>query len=216
MIIPVAPGETAWRDLLVDLAPLDERHEIVLSATAPLPNDAVDATTNARWLVAPAGRARQMNAAAAIARGEFLWFLHADTRLDDRAISALHRSIERYPDDLHYFSLRFLNDGPRAMFLNTWGARWRSRWLGMPFGDQGLCLRAERFCALGGFDESLNFAEDHHFVQTARRRGLRLRCTGASISTSARKYREHGWWRTTRRHLSFTLRQLTRRREPAP
>lgn len=215
VIIPVAPGETAWRQLLDDLAPLDAGHELVLSATEPPPNDLAN-TAARRWLVAPVGRARQMNAGAASARGEFFWFLHADTRLKPSALDALFRSIDRFPNDLHYFSLRFLNDGPRAMFLNAWGARWRSRWLGMPFGDQGLCLRADRFRELGGFDESLPCAEDHALVQFARRRGLRLRCTGAAIATSARKYREHGWWRTTRRHLGFTLRKLIRRREPAP
>ncbi|WP_372434959.1 TIGR04283 family arsenosugar biosynthesis glycosyltransferase [Nitratidesulfovibrio oxamicus] len=44
-------------------------------------------------VAAPRGRARQMNAGAAVARGEVLLFLHADTRLPDGAFPAVLRAL---------------------------------------------------------------------------------------------------------------------------
>jgi len=44
------------------------------------------------WIDAPRGRARQMNAGAAVARGEWLVFLHADTRLPSGWPAAIHEA----------------------------------------------------------------------------------------------------------------------------
>ncbi|WP_341806069.1 glycosyltransferase, partial [Nitratidesulfovibrio liaohensis] len=50
-----------------------------------------------RAVVAPRGRARQMNAGAAVARGQVLLFLHADTRLPDGAFPAVLRAMAVSP-----------------------------------------------------------------------------------------------------------------------
>lgn len=217
--IPLAPGETAWRDLLGDLSGLDDTHEILLAAVDPEPDDLSTIAPRARWIQCETGRARQMNAAANTAAHPYLWFLHADCRVTPPGIAALISAVERHPRDLHYFNLRFQNDGPPLMFLNSAGAWIRSHWFGMPFGDQGLCLSAEAFAELGGYDESAPIAEDHLFVRQVKQRGIRLRCTGRALKTSARKYREQGWFRTTARHLAYTLRQawpLSRAASPSP
>lgn len=221
IVIPLAAGETAGAELLSDLRRWAVGTEILLVGTGAVPEGLrdwlePDASRPVRWIVAQAGRARQMNAGAQAAEGNFLWFLHADTRLTDGSAEALLRSIAAEPEALHFFSLRFLHDGPTMMRLNAWGAGFRSRVLGMPFGDQGLCLSATRFRELGGFDETLPLAEDHWFVQHARRSGVQLRWTGGTIKTSARKYRERGWWKTTGGHLGFTLRNLFRRAPAVP
>jgi hypothetical protein len=111
------------------------------------------------------------------------------------------------PGALHYFDLAFLGDGPRRCKLNALGARFRSRVLGMPFGDQGLCVRRDLFEALGGYDEAARYGEDHLLVWAARRAGVRLHPVGQRLRTSARKYGRQGWARTTARHLVLTLRQ---------
>ena len=51
-----------------------------------------------------------------------------------------------------------------AMQLNAAGANLRSRWLGLPFGDQGLVLPRASFERLGGFDPALRYGEDHALV----------------------------------------------------
>jgi rSAM/selenodomain-associated transferase 2 len=210
VIVPVGPGEPAWRELLGDLAVLDPGAEIILvalSGAAPGEFDAHEygLRVPARWLEAAAGRARQQNAGAAAARGEMLWFLHADSRLPASSVAKAARFAAR--DTLGYFDLQFRDDGPRLAQLNALGAWIRSRWLGLPFGDQGLILPRQLFDALGGFDETLPAGEDHALVWAARRAGISLTPLRAPLHTSARRYAEHGWLRTTLRHARLTIAQ---------
>lgn len=212
VVIPVAPGDDAWRRLLPDLALLPGA-EVIFAATQPLAAvdrqsiDAVLASQKWSWMATPPGRACQLNAGSHAAGREFLWILHADSRFAPDTVSALEAALRAAPDALHFFDLAFLPDGPRTMPLNTLGARLRSRWLGMPFGDQGLCIRRMTWNVLGGFDESAPYGEDHLFVWRARRAGIMLRATNGTLRTSARRYSDRGWARTTLRHVWLTVRQ---------
>jgi GT2 family glycosyltransferase len=210
IVIPVSDHELAWRMLLDDLRGLLPGSEIVVaaaSASSHIPHDRwrSDASNDVRWIRSPAGRARQLNQGAAQATRRFVWFLHADSRVTPEAVAALAESIRRSPDALHYSRLGFLDDGPRLVRLNEWGARFRSEWLKIPFGDQGFCVARAVFERLGGFDEMASFGEDHLFVWAARRAGVPLRCVPVVLRTSARKYRERGWLRTTLSHVALTL-----------
>jgi len=216
IIIPVAPREHAWNTLLPQLLKGRGDAEILLASSESQPADWTDMlessgfeTLNSpvRWLKVPAGRASQMNEAARQARGEFLWFLHADSEINSTTLPALKASLEKSPPAVHYFDLRFLSEGPTMMWLNRGGVWFRSHWLKMPFGDQGLAISAEDFQELGGYDESLPYGEDHQFVWRARIAGLKIRPVGATIATSARKYQKRGWLRTTCRHCWLTWRQ---------
>ena len=156
---------------------------------------------------APAGRARQLNAGAAATKADWLWFLHADSEVTTRTLTVMRDFVGADADAIGYFRLGFLNDGPRGMFLNAWGARLRSRLFGMPFGDQGLLMPRRVFAALGGFDESIGKGEDHALIWAAHAQGIPLHSLNATIRTSARRYAEHGWWRTTWQHLRLTRTQ---------
>jgi hypothetical protein len=145
-----------------------------------------------------------MNLGASQARGEFLWFLHADTRLSDAAYPALRRFMALGATALGWFDLAFRDDGPWPMRWNALGANFRSRRLGIPFGDQGFVVPAALFREVGGFDTGASYGEDHLFVWAVRRAGYRVSPVGAELSTSARKYAERGWGRTTFRHLWLT------------
>jgi hypothetical protein len=200
VIVPLAPGEAAWLGLLESIP---ASFELLASG----PERPAGLPSRCQWVDAPLGRARQMNEAARRAGGRHLWFLHADTRLGPRSVEALERSLRAAPDALHWFDLEFLPDGPPWMRLNAWGAGFRSRVLGMPFGDQGLCVLKARFLELGGFPEGAAYGEDHLFVWRARARGVRLNRVGAPLRTSARRYRERGWLRATAWTMAATARQ---------
>lgn len=210
VIIPVGPGEAAWRELLGDLGALGDGAEILLvaapgEAPAEFAPAAFKLAAPCHWLEAPAGRASQQNAGAAAAAGATLWFLHADSRLPAAAIAAARRHVGR--EALGYFDLRFRDDGPWLVRLNALGAGIRSRWCGLPFGDQGLIMPRSVFERLGGFDERLAAGEDHAFVRATRRAGIPLAPVGAVLETSARRYALHGWLRTTLRHAWLTIAQ---------
>jgi len=87
------------------------------------------------------------------------------------------------------------------------GARLRSRILKVPFGDQGFCIKKALFHKLEGFPEDLPYGEDHVFVWKIRQHGTELQPTGAILYTSARKYKKHGWLKTTLLHQYLWIKQ---------
>lgn len=223
VIVPFAPHEAEGDVLLEQLRELPADCEIVVvraeAAVLSMPAGQHGSGPEWRVVTAPAGRARQMNRGAQAARGRWLWFVHADSRLHPRTLPALQAFLARNDDVLGFFDLQFANDGPVLTRLNAWGANLRARWLGLPFGDQGLILNAAWFARLGGYDERAPFGEDHLLVWHARRAGLPLRAIRAPLISSARKYARGGWLNVTITHLRLTLRQAwpewrAQRRQP--
>lgn len=206
IIVPAAPGDIAWRVLLAQLQGANAKEICLVLAEGD--ETPVDMHASAfKVLHAPVGRPRQLNAGVAASTADWLWFLHADSVLTPATLAAMHEFVGWDEDAIGYFQLRFLDDGPRWMFLNAWGAALRSRLLGLPFGDQGLLMPRRVLHALGGFDEGIDRGEDHALVWTAHARRIPVRALGASLRTSARRYAEQGWWRTTWQHLCLTRTQ---------
>ncbi len=208
IIIPAGPGDAAWRLLLPQLAAA-AADEIVL-ALADGDAGLANSDLNIRVVHSPAGRAHQLNVGANASGAEWLWFLHADSVVESRTLDAMHAFVSEAPQAIGYFRLGFVNDGPALMFINAWGAGLRSRWMGLPFGDQGLLMPRKIYEALDGFDESVGKGEDHALIWAARARGIPLRAIKATVRTSARRYAENGWLRTTMMHLRMTREQATR------
>ena len=145
-------------------------------------------------LASARGRARQMNEGAAIATGEFLLFLHADTLLPD-GYAAHIRAVLGDPQvaaGSFAFALTGEFFGRRLIERTT---NWRARTRQLPFGDQGIFLRRERFEKMGGFAD-VPLLEDYLLVRRLRQHG-RLDIAPASVGTSDRRYRRLGPWRTT-------------------
>lgn len=213
IVVPIGPNDTAWRALIGDLTHVGRDAELLLVATQREPADfrelvaAGGPTCRMRWAATAAGRAVQMNFGVAMSDRPFLWFLHADTRLSVDALVALDQAIQSQPYAVSYFDLEFQSDGPSLSRLNALGVRIRSRLFKLPFGDQGLCMSRDAFERLGGFDERTPYGEDHLLIWAAHREKVPVRRVGARISTSARKYRDQGWLRTTVVHGWRTWRQ---------
>lgn len=210
VIIPLAANENAWHELLDDLCQLPAETEIIFAVAdgVELPLETI-ALPHAQVAVISGkpGRGEQMNAGARAAKGEFLWFLHADSKFTPDLIPALLRAINDQPDSLLYFDLNFLNDASPLMRFNDWGVHFRSRVFKCPFGDQGFCIQQTLFHELGGYPEGELYGEDHLFVWRARQQGLQLHPVGAALYTSARKYKMQGWLRTTLLHQYLWLKQ---------
>jgi len=150
------------------------------------------------WLEAPRGRAVQMNAGAAVARGRWLLFLHADTRLPP----GWRHAIETADRDPRFSAgcFRFALDSPApAARLIELGVRMRVRVFALPYGDQGLFVRREAFQALNGYAD-IPIMEDVDLVRRLRSRG-RLFRSPLSVVTSARRWERDGWVSRTVRHL---------------
>jgi rSAM/selenodomain-associated transferase 2 len=140
------------------------------------------------------GRARQMNQGAAAARGRLLFFLHADSRLPTNFAALVRRALAAPGVSAAAFRLAIDAPGAGLRFVEFW-ANLRSRYLQMPYGDQGLGLTAACFRELGGFPD-LPIMEDFELVCRLRSRG-RIAILPAAIRTSPRRWLNLGVGRTT-------------------
>ncbi len=143
-----------------------------------------------RVLAAARGRATQMNAGAAAATGDILLFLHADTRLPDRADRLVRDGLARSGRAWGRFDGRFDSGlGFIAFMMN-----WRSRLTGIATGDQAMFVKRALFERVGGFP-LIALMEDVALSAKLKRisRPLALH---ARITTSARRWRQHGVMRT--------------------
>ena len=138
------------------------------------------------------GRGRQMNAGAALARGEALLFLHADTLLPERFADQVWSILEEGAA-AGAFPLRIEGAGT-ALRCVEWGANLRARWRQLPYGDQALFLRAPDFFRLNGF-RHWPLMEDYDLSRRLRREG-RIALAAAPVITSARRWRRLGVLRT--------------------
>jgi rSAM/selenodomain-associated transferase 2 len=143
-------------------------------------------------LLAPRGRASQMNAGAAACPADVLLFLHADTVLPDDA-DALVRQATRGPFAWGRFDVHI--DSPRPL-LRVVSAlmNLRSRRTGIATGDQAIFIRHELFRRIGGFPE-LPLMEDIAISRVLKQHGPPA-CLKERVTTSARRWERHGVWRT--------------------
>jgi rSAM/selenodomain-associated transferase 2 len=156
-----------------------------------------------RLLEAQRGRALQMNAGAALARGDLLLFLHADTRLPAGAIAALDAARARAAWHAGAFRHRFAPADWRLRIVSA-ANNLRCRWSRIYFGDQAIFVRRELFERLGGFP-AVPMLEDVIFCERLRRvtRAVLLR---DAVTTDARRFLQHGVWRSSLRALVILAR----------
>ena len=139
------------------------------------------------------GRARQMNAGAAAAAGDVLLFLHADSRLPDRAAQHIAHAMTQSRKRWGRFDVRMANDRPMLRLVTTL-MNWRSRLTGIATGDQGLFVERGLFQSVGGFP-AIPLMED--IAMSARLKKIeRPICLRATITTSSRRWEKHGIWPT--------------------
>lgn len=198
VVIPALNEAGFLPDLLADLRGLARTLSVdvvVADGGSSDETPAAAAAAGARVLAAPRGRARQLNAGAEVARGEWLLFLHADSRLPAAARRVLLAAIVDEPD-LSAAVFRFAIDlpAPWKAFIEL-GQALRQRLSGLPYGDQGLLIRRELFRAVGGYAD-IPIMEDVDMIRRMKRRGFEIRTLRAALLTSGRRYRAHGVLRT--------------------
>ena len=164
------------------------------------------AEPHGRVLPSPAGRARQLNLGAREAGGEWLLFLHVDTRLPDGWQAALEEAGRR-GCAAGVFRLRIEGRHPLLPLLSL-GANLRTSLRRIFLGDQALFIRKALFMELGGFPE-LPLLEDYAFARLLKRRGLPLYVSPLRVQTSGRRWDAHGffrtWWLFRRIYLRYHL-----------
>lgn len=136
------------------------------------------------------GRGTQMNAGAAVAKGEILLFLHADTLLPPPALDQILPALKQPKVVGGAFDL--------GINSNRWGFRLietvaslRSRITRIPYGDQAIFIRKAAFKRLGGFEE-IPIMEDVDLMRRVKKTGQKIAIIPLKVMTSPRRWEKEG------------------------
>jgi rSAM/selenodomain-associated transferase 2 len=195
IIIPVLNEAESIPALLDSLQPLRRRGAEVVVVDGGSSDDTADlarAGADQVLLSAP-GRARQMNAGAAAARGEILCFLHADSRLPEGADGLMINGLSHSRRSWGRFDVTISGTHPLLRVIACM-MNWRSRLTGIATGDQGLFVTRSLFEAAGHFPD-IALMEDIALSRQLKIYGAPL-CIVHRLTTSGRRWEKHGVWRT--------------------
>ncbi len=161
---------------------------------------AVRASFPCRVASSQKGRGRQLNKGALLSSGEFLLFLHADSRFADnmalaKALNCFQQAIESVGHSriAGHFSLKFQKETSEA-HLGFYYLESKAR-LDRPgciHGDQGYLMKRRFFHQAGPFDESLGFLEDNRLAQSVREAGFWI-LLPVELFTSSRRFVQEGF-----------------------
>ena len=194
IIVPVLNEADALADLSVHLTEWRAQGADVLLVDGGSDDATVALAERAgfRVLRSERGRATQMNAGAALTRGDILVFLHADTHLPESALQLISAGL----GENHGWGRFDVQIAGRSPMLRVVAGlmNWRSRLSGIATGDQAMFMRREAFDAVGGFPAQ-PLMED---IEMSRRLGARSRplCLRARVITSGRRWESRGVWST--------------------
>jgi len=154
---------------------------------------------------APRGRGQQLAAGAARARGEVIWFLHADTLVAPGTLPALAHAVAADPScPGGNFRLVFDGEDGFSRWLTGFYAWLRRR--GFYYGDSGIFIRRSALDALGGV-RPIALMEDYDLVRRLERAGPTLCIEDPPLVTSCRRFADRrplaivaGWLRV---HLLY-------------
>lgn len=136
------------------------------------------------------GRSSQMNCGSSKAKGDVLYFLHADTtppkHFDQIILGAIGNGIEagcfRLKFDSEHFFLK----------ASAWFTRFNMNWC--RGGDQSLFISKKFFQSLQGFNDSYLIMEDIDIIQRIRK-VRKFKVLKQYVVTSKRKYLRNGIYR---------------------
>lgn len=160
------------------------------------------AILDATIVTAPRGRAHQMNAAAEMAKGEILLFLHADTHLPPAALDSIRNCISQGSES-GIFRLQFDRPSP---LLHFYSFCTRFNFPRFCFGDRAIFIKQWVFEEIGRFP-AIPIFEDLEITHTLHRRGT-FAFLKDTVVTAARRFESNGPLRQQVLNTSLWIRYL--------
>ncbi|HEY8835960.1 MAG TPA: TIGR04283 family arsenosugar biosynthesis glycosyltransferase [Chthoniobacterales bacterium] len=195
VIVPVLNEARLLGDFLRQVRALSSDLEIIVvdggsgDGSVPIADSIAD-----QVIVAPRGRAPQMNAGAQIARGRVLWFLHADLRVPPESVECISAALADSRTAGGYFRLRY----PRREWIYRVSDLLGNVGVGLfgfALGDHGIFCRREAFMGAGGYPD-VPILEDAALCRRLNRRGG-MRQLREAIMSDPRTFEKCGRYRTT-------------------
>jgi rSAM/selenodomain-associated transferase 2 len=153
---------------------------------------------NVTKVVSEEGRGRQMNTGAALAHGEILIFLHADTKLPPNAFEKIAEVLANGEYVAGAFDLGIDSEKLLLRYIAA-RARFRSRLNRIPYGDQAIFIRKDYFEQVGRFRE-IPLMEDVDLMRRIKKDGKKIFILKDRVTTSPRRWHGDGILLTTLRN----------------
>ncbi len=145
------------------------------------------------------GKSCQMNDAAKMAKGDILFFVHADMKFSEKTFLAIQQCIDKGFDgggfanvfDEHNEKIKRIGNWLNFRFIDK---REQSD-KGVFYGDNGIFVKKSVFEELGGFKE-IPIMEDYDFSKRINHRFKVVKIKEPVITVSARRHTKAGFWKT--------------------
>ncbi len=204
VVIPALNEAAELQETLRRLRQAPKFTEIIVSDGGSTDaTEAIARQAGARFLTGPRGRGGQLRRGAQLATGDVLLFLHADTWLPENAVAAIAAALAN-PAVVGGAFRKAFRDPHWLMAGSELRCRLRMRCLQFAYADQAIFVRREILERIGGVPD-VPLMEEHLLCRALRREG-RLALADATVTTSARRFRERGVLRTYWRMFAVNLR----------
>jgi rSAM/selenodomain-associated transferase 2 len=193
IIVPVLNEEKTIEKMLSELESLDGDKEIIVVDGGSRDKTVEIASQYATVLYCKSGRAKQMNFGAKYSKGDILWFVHSDSKINRDSLKSIKETI-----DGGYigggFSLYFYDLQSMFMKFVASSSNLRAKKLGLYYGDQGIFVRRDVFEKVGGYPD-IPIMEDWEFGLMLKKIGA-MKMLDTIIGTSARRFKNGGQFKT--------------------
>lgn len=206
VIIPALNESASIAETLSRLNSIGGVEVIVVDGGSTDDTRAIAEINGARVIMSLQGRGCRLNAGAEAASGDLFLFLHADTALPVNFVDIVQRTLKAPDVMCGAFTLR-IDSKLKLLRIIEKIANWRSRKMGMPYGDQALFMRRDVFRATGGFPEQ-PLMEDFEYMRRLRKKG-RIVTVPECVLTSGRRWETKGLWRVTMLNQMIILAYLS-------
>lgn len=205
IIIPIYNEEKNIRKLQDNLLRLKGNFEVIFCDGGS--NDkTTDLIDDCFTLInCPKGRANQMNYGSKASKGDVLFFLHCDSKIEDDVIIKIQDEINK-GSKLGCLKLKF-DDDIIWMKICGYMSNLRVKLRKIAFGDQGIFIIKELFEEMNGMP-NLPIMEDLEFSLKLKRKKYYFKQIDSPITTSARRFLEKGIFKTMAQMQKLQLQYL--------
>ncbi|KNF07257.1 transferase [Gottschalkia purinilytica] len=193
IILPLLNEEKSIENTLTQIQRLKGDKEIIVVDGGSTDSTVKIASKYAIVINSEKGRGKQMNAGAKVAKGDILWFIHSDSKLEENSLISIRNCMEEgycaggFPIYFYDYDTAFMR------FVSV-TSNLRAKYLGLYFGDQGIFIKKKLFNKIDGFKE-IEIMEDWEFSKRLNK-VTKLKMLSTKIGTSGRRFKSGGQLRT--------------------